>query len=80
MNVEMGCISYLSFDYVFSFFSCRERVLVAALNKGQILDRLRNRLELLRQGEDVAAAYAQDFELDPIANRDGWVRISGRRR
>ena len=30
-------------------------MLVAALNKGQILDRLRNRLELLRQGEDVAA-------------------------
>ena len=28
---------------------------MAALNKGQILDRLRNRLELLRQGEDVAA-------------------------
>ncbi|MBX7274875.1 50S ribosomal protein L11 methyltransferase [Pseudomonas sp. ERGC3:05] len=35
---------------------------------------------LAEQGEDVAAAYAQDFELDPIANRDGWVRISGRRR
>lgn len=35
---------------------------------------------LAEQGEDVAAAYAEDFELDPIANRDGWVRISGRRR
>ena len=35
---------------------------------------------LAEQGEDVAAAYAKDFELDPIANRDGWVRISGRRR
>ena len=35
---------------------------------------------LAEQGEEVAAAYAQDFELDPIANRDGWVRISGRRR
>ena len=31
-------------------------------------------------GEEVAAAYAEDFALDPIANRDGWVRISGRRR
>jgi len=28
----------------------------------------------------VAAAYAADFELDPIVVRDGWVRISGRRR
>ena len=27
-----------------------------------------------------AAAYAADFELDPIVVRDGWVRISGRRR
>jgi ribosomal protein L11 methyltransferase len=35
---------------------------------------------LAEQGEDVAAAYAHDFDLDPIANRDGWVRISGRRR
>ena len=35
---------------------------------------------LAEQGEEVAAAYAKDFELDPIANRDGWVRISGRRR
>ncbi|MBO6279134.1 MAG: 50S ribosomal protein L11 methyltransferase, partial [Pseudomonas sp.] len=35
---------------------------------------------LAEQGEEVAAAYAQDFDLDPIANRDGWVRISGRRR
>ena len=35
---------------------------------------------LAEQGEEVAAAYAQDFELDPIANRDGWVRINGRRR
>ncbi|MBD8683285.1 50S ribosomal protein L11 methyltransferase [Pseudomonas sp. CFBP 13719] len=35
---------------------------------------------LAEQGEEVAAAYARDFELDPIANRDGWVRISGRRR
>jgi len=35
---------------------------------------------LAEQGEEVAAAYAADFELDPIVVRDGWVRISGRRR
>jgi ribosomal protein L11 methyltransferase len=35
---------------------------------------------LAEQGEEVAAAYAADFDLDPIALRDGWVRISGRRR
>ncbi len=35
---------------------------------------------LAEQGEEVAAAYAENFELDPIANRDGWVRITGRRR
>lgn len=35
---------------------------------------------LAEQGEEVAAAYAADFELDPIADREGWVRISGRRR
>jgi ribosomal protein L11 methyltransferase len=35
---------------------------------------------LAEQGEEVAAAYAADFDLDPIAQRDGWVRISGRRR
>ncbi|MCF5530806.1 50S ribosomal protein L11 methyltransferase [Pseudomonas syringae] len=35
---------------------------------------------LAEQGEEVAAAYAESFELDPIANRDGWVRITGRRR
>ena len=35
---------------------------------------------LAEQGEEVAKAYAQDFDLDPIANRDGWVRITGRRR
>ena len=28
---------------------------------------------LAEQGEDVAAAYAADFELDPIVVRDGWV-------
>jgi len=35
---------------------------------------------LAEQGEEVAAAYAAAFDLDPIADRDGWVRISGRRR
>ncbi|MHC2145883.1 50S ribosomal protein L11 methyltransferase [Pseudomonas sp. 210_17 TE3656] len=35
---------------------------------------------LAEQGEEVAAAYAKDFDLDPISVRDGWVRISGRRR
>jgi ribosomal protein L11 methyltransferase len=35
---------------------------------------------LAEQGDEVAAAYAKDFDLDPIANRDGWVRITGRRR
>ncbi|NBA95102.1 50S ribosomal protein L11 methyltransferase [Pseudomonas sp. R5(2019)] len=35
---------------------------------------------LAEQGEEVAAAYATDFDLDPIAVREGWVRISGRRR
>ena len=35
---------------------------------------------LAEQGEEVAAAYAATFDLDPIANRDGWVRITGRRR
>ncbi len=34
---------------------------------------------LAEQGEDVAAAYAEAFELDPLCIRDGWVRISGRR-
>ena len=35
---------------------------------------------LAEQGEEVAAAYAESFDLDPIANRDGLVRITGRRR
>ena len=48
-------------------------VLVANILAGPLVS-------LAPQGEEVAAAYAQDFELDPIANRDGWVRISGRRR
>ena len=34
---------------------------------------------LAEQGAEVAAAYAQAFDLDPLCIRDGWVRISGRR-
>lgn len=34
---------------------------------------------LAEQGEEVAAAYAEAFDLDPLCIRDGWVRISGRR-
>jgi ribosomal protein L11 methyltransferase len=34
---------------------------------------------LAEQGEEVAAAYAEAFALDPLCIRDGWVRISGRR-
>ncbi|MGY4530911.1 ribosomal protein L11 methyltransferase [Pseudomonas sp. TE3786] len=35
---------------------------------------------LAEQAEEVRAAYEQAFELDPTAEKDGWVRISGRRR
>ncbi|MEN0107244.1 MAG: 50S ribosomal protein L11 methyltransferase [Pseudomonas sp.] len=35
---------------------------------------------LVEQAEEVRAAYADAFELDPTAEKDGWVRISGRRR
>ncbi len=35
---------------------------------------------LAEQADEVARAYADAFELDPIAEQDGWVRISGRRR
>ncbi|MED5606192.1 MULTISPECIES: 50S ribosomal protein L11 methyltransferase [Pseudomonas] len=35
---------------------------------------------LAEQAEEVRAAYADAFELDPTAEREGWVRISGRRR
>jgi ribosomal protein L11 methyltransferase len=35
---------------------------------------------LAEQGNEVAAAYAEAFELDPLSIREGWVRISGRRR
>lgn len=35
---------------------------------------------LAEQAEEVRAAYADTFELEPTAEREGWVRISGRRR
>lgn len=35
---------------------------------------------LTEQTEEILAAYCNDFELDPVAERDGWIRISGRRR
>lgn len=34
---------------------------------------------LAEQAGDILQAYGNDFELDPVAERDGWVRISGRR-
>ena len=35
---------------------------------------------LAEQAEEVRAAYADAFALDPTADKDGWVRISGVRR
>ncbi|MFB4370713.1 MULTISPECIES: 50S ribosomal protein L11 methyltransferase [unclassified Pseudomonas] len=35
---------------------------------------------LAEQADEVRAAYAADFALDPTAVQDGWVRISGVRR
>ncbi|AYC34495.1 50S ribosomal protein L11 methyltransferase [Pseudomonas cavernae] len=35
---------------------------------------------LAEQAEEVRAAYSQAFDLDPTAEKDGWVRLSGRRR
>ena len=35
---------------------------------------------LAEQADEVRAAYAGDFVLDPTAEQDGWVRISGVRR
>ncbi|SDU18977.1 50S ribosomal protein L11 methyltransferase [Halopseudomonas salegens] len=34
---------------------------------------------LREQADEVLAAYRSDFDLDPVAERDGWIRISGRR-
>ena len=35
---------------------------------------------LAEQADEVRAAYADAFDLDPTAEKDGWVRISGVRR
>ncbi len=35
---------------------------------------------LAEQAEEVRAAYAGQFNLDPTAEKDGWVRITGTRR
>lgn len=35
---------------------------------------------LLEQAEEVRAAYTSQFDLDPTAEKDGWVRITGVRR
>ncbi len=35
---------------------------------------------LAEQAEDVRAAYAGCFDLEPTATLDGWVRIRGTRR
>ncbi len=35
---------------------------------------------LAEQAEEVRAVYADNVELDPTIEKDGWVRISGRRR
>lgn len=35
---------------------------------------------LAEQAEDVRASYADHFDLDPTATKDGWVRITGTRR
>lgn len=34
---------------------------------------------LTEQTEDILDAYRNDFTLDPVAERDGWIRVSGRR-
>ena len=35
---------------------------------------------LAEQTDDILAAYRDAFELDPVANKDGWIRVSGVRR
>jgi ribosomal protein L11 methyltransferase len=35
---------------------------------------------LAEQTEDILSAYQGYFELDPVANQDGWIRVSGRRK
>ena len=34
---------------------------------------------LAEQTDDILAAYRHAFELDPVAERDGWIRVSGKR-
>lgn len=35
---------------------------------------------LAEQAEEVSGAYSEAFELDPVAVKDGWTRITGQRR
>ena len=35
---------------------------------------------LAEQTDEILQAYRDDFELDPVANQEGWIRVSGRRR
>ncbi len=35
---------------------------------------------LAEQATEVREAYSAHFDLDPTAEREGWIRISGRRR
>ncbi|OWL91037.1 50S ribosomal protein L11 methyltransferase [Halopseudomonas aestusnigri] len=35
---------------------------------------------LAEQIDEILQAYRDDFELDPVANQEGWIRVSGRRR
>lgn len=35
---------------------------------------------LAEQTDQILAAYQEAFQLDPVVDRDGWIRISGRRR
>ncbi len=35
---------------------------------------------LAEQTDEILTAYRDSFELDPVANREGWIRVSGIRR
>ena len=35
---------------------------------------------LAEQTEEILQAYQDDFDLDPVAEQDGWIRVSGKRR
>ena len=60
------------------------RCVVRSGSRGGRLTRIGGRLALsgilAEQAEDVRAAYAGCFDLEPTATLDGWVRISGTRR